>query len=238
MNEQLTKLIELQDIDSKIDEANNNIEKINGEMNFLQETLVKEKEQIESAKKDITSSNISKKEKEIEIASIEEKIKKHNMELNAVKTNDAYKALLTEIETGKEEKLKIEDELLALMEADEKISKDIKNLQKEYENLEKEFAEKKVLFESDLKKSGELVLQLSDKRKTKLAELPKNIADRYENIRKNKNGAAVVMVIDNACGGCHRNLPIHIIDELKKGKDLITCNNCMRILYQRNDARV
>src|SRR3989339_744983 len=139
MNEQLIKLIELQDIDSKIDEANNNIEKINNEINFLRETLVKEKEQIESAKKDITSSNILKKEKEVEIASIEGNIKKHNMELNAVKTNDAYKALLTEIETGKNEKLKIEDDLLALMEADEKILKDIKNLQKEYERLEKEF---------------------------------------------------------------------------------------------------
>jgi predicted nucleic acid-binding Zn-ribbon protein len=233
MNEQLRKLIELQDIDSKIDEANNNIEKINGEMNFLRETLVKEKEQIESAKKDITSSNISKKEKEIEVASIEEKIKKHNMELNAVKTNAAYKALLTEIESGKNEKLRIEDELLALMETDEKNSKDIKNLQKEYEKLEKEFAEKKVLFESDLRKASELISQLSEERKTKLAELPRNIADKYENIRKNKNGAAVVMVEDNACGGCHRNLPVHVIDELKKGKDLITCNNCMRILYQK-----
>ncbi|PIU83076.1 MAG: hypothetical protein COS68_05905 [Elusimicrobia bacterium CG06_land_8_20_14_3_00_38_11] len=233
MNEQLIKLIELQDIDSKIDDANNNIEKISGEINLLQETLVKKKEQIESAKKDITSSDILKKEKEVEIALIDEKIKKHNMELNAVKTNDAYKALLTEIETGKNEKLKIEDELLVLMETDEKNSKDIKNLQKDYEKLEKEFAGKKALFENDLKKETAVVLQLSEKRKTKLAELPKNIADRYENIRKNKNGAAVVMVEDNACGGCHRNLPIHIIDELKKGKDLITCNNCMRILYQK-----
>ncbi|MFA5780183.1 MAG: C4-type zinc ribbon domain-containing protein [Elusimicrobiota bacterium] len=233
MNEQLIKLIELQDIDSKIDEANNNIEKINGEMNFLRETLVKEKEQIESAKKDITSSNILKKEKEIEIASIDEKIKKHNMELNAVKTNDAYKALLTEIENGKEEKLRIEDELLALMEADEKTSKDIKNLQKEYENKESEFAAKKVLFESDLKKASAVVSQLLEERKTKLAVLPKNIADKYENIRKNKKGAAVVIVEDNTCGGCHRNLPIHIIDELKKGKDLISCHNCMRILYQK-----
>ena len=124
MNEQLIKLIELQDIDSKIDDANNNIEKISGEINLLQETLVKKKEQIESAKKDITSSDILKKEKEVEIALIDEKIKKHNMELNAVKTNDAYKALLTEIETGKNEKLKIEDELLVLMETDEKNSKE------------------------------------------------------------------------------------------------------------------
>ncbi|HAX61826.1 MAG TPA: hypothetical protein DCX95_04610 [Elusimicrobia bacterium] len=233
MNEQLSKLIDLQNIDSKIDEANNNIEKINGEINFLRETLVKEKEQIETAKKDIISSNIFKKEKEMEIVSIEEKIKKHNMELNAVKTNAAYKALLTEIESGKNEKLRIEDELLALMETDEKNSKDIKNLQKEYENKEKEFVGKKVLFENDLKKASELVSQLSLERKTKLTELPKNIVDKYENIRKNKNGSAVVMVEDNACGGCHRNLPIHIIDELKKGKDLITCNNCMRILYRK-----
>jgi len=233
MNEQLIKLIELQEIDSKIDEANDNIEKINSEMNFLQETLVKEKEQIESSRKDITGSNILKKEKEIEIASIDEKIKKHNMELNAVKTNAAYKALLNEIESGKNEKLRIEDELLALMESDEINSKDIKDMQKEYENLKKEFVEKKVLFESVLKKSGELVSQLFSERKTKLSELPKNIADKYENIRKNKNGAAVVMVEDNTCGGCHRNLPVHVIDELKKGKDLITCNNCMRILYQK-----
>lgn len=233
MNEQLIKLIELQSIDSKIDEANNNIEKINYEMNFSRETLVKEKEQIESAKKDITNNIILKKGKEVEIASIEEKIKKHNMELNAVKTNDAYKALLTEIENGKNEKLKIEDELLALMETDEKIYKDIKKFQKEYENLEKEFVEKKALFEGDLSKAAAVVSQLSTERKAKLAVLPKNIADKYENIRKNKIGAAVVMVEDNACGGCHRNLPIHIIDELKKGKDLIFCNNCMRILYQK-----
>ncbi|MFH0948704.1 MAG: C4-type zinc ribbon domain-containing protein [Elusimicrobiota bacterium] len=233
MNEQLSKLVELQNIDSKIGEANNNIEKINGEIDFLQETLVKEKEQIETAKKNITDGNILKKEKEIEIASIEGKIKKHNMELNAVKTNDAYKALLTEMENGKNEKLKIEDELLALMETDEKNYKDIKNLQKEYEKKEKEFAEKKVLFENDLRKLGEFVTQQSYQRTTKLVELPKNIIDKYENIRKNKNGIAVVIVENNACGGCHRNLPIHIIDELKKGKDLISCNNCMRILYQK-----
>lgn len=233
MNEQLSKLVELQNIDSKIDDANDNIAKINGEMNLLQETLKTEKERIETAKKNIASGSVLKKDKEIEIASIDAKIKKHNTELNLVKTNDAYKALLTEIENGKEEKIKIEDELLALMESDERNSAEIKNLQKEYEKTEKELAEKKVIFENDLKKENNSIGQLMLDKQIKLAELSKNIADKYENVRKNKKGIAVVPVENGICGGCHRNLPIHIIDELKKDKELVSCHNCMRILYQK-----
>ncbi|MFH1541195.1 MAG: C4-type zinc ribbon domain-containing protein [Elusimicrobiota bacterium] len=233
MNEDLSKLIELQDVDLKIDEANNDIKKIDNEIIFLLDTLEKEKEQIETVKKNLTSSSILKKEKEIRIISIEEEIKKHNTELNAVKTNNAYKALLSEVEDGKKEKLKLEDELLLLMETDEKNSDDVKNLQKEYENKKLKFNERKIQFENNLKSLNELIVQLSDIRKTKLVELSKNIADKYENIRKNKNGSAVVVIKNNSCGGCHRSLPIHIIDEVKKDKDLVFCSNCMRILYRK-----
>jgi len=233
MNEQLSKLIELQNVDFKIDEANNNIKKINDEINSLQEKLAKDKEEIETVKKSMSDSGVSKKGKEIEIASIDEKIKKHNSGLNAVKTNAAYKALLTEIEDGRKEKLRLEDEMLLLMEMDEKSIKDLRDIQKEYERLESEFVEKKKVFENQLTKENEVIVQFAQEKKVKLDELPKNIADKYENTRKNKKGIAVVPVENSACGGCHRNLPIHIIDELKKDKELVVCHNCMRILHQK-----
>ncbi len=53
-----------------------------------------------------------KKEKEMELAAREEKIKNNNLELNSVKSNDAYKALLTEIDNAKIEKTAFEDEIL------------------------------------------------------------------------------------------------------------------------------
>ncbi|MEW6556974.1 MAG: C4-type zinc ribbon domain-containing protein [Elusimicrobiota bacterium] len=235
MNEQLLKLIELQDVDSKVDEANNNIQKIDNELNTLQETLKKEKEQIETLKKELSNSAVSKKEKEIEITTLDDKLKKHNMELNAVKTNEAYKALLTEIENCRSQKLKIEDELLSIMENEERLSREIKDLQNEYLKLEKEFNDRKISADEELKKTNDNIANFTNERKTRLDNLPAHIAGKYENIRKNKKGLAVVPIVNNnSCGGCHRNLPLHIIDEVRKGNELVVCNNCQRILYQNN----
>ena len=44
------------------------------------------------------------KEKEMEVTTLEAAIGKHSGELNAVKSNDAYKALLSEIEKEKQKK--------------------------------------------------------------------------------------------------------------------------------------
>ncbi|OGS44487.1 MAG: hypothetical protein A2539_02020 [Elusimicrobia bacterium RIFOXYD2_FULL_34_15] len=233
MNEKLNVLIELQNIDIKKDEISNRITQINGEINLFQETLRKKQEEIEGAKNDIANDSVVKKEKDLEIASIDEKIRKHNMELNGIKTNDAYRALVNEIENGKKAKLIMEDELLIIMERDDKLSRNIKNLQNEYVKLENEFNDKKALFQNDLKKCDEEIAKFDEERKLKLEVLPRNIADKYENVRRNKHGVAVVLIDNNTCGGCHRNLPIHVIDEVQKGKELVVCNNCLRILYKK-----
>lgn len=234
MNEKLSVLIGLQEIDSKIDAANKCIENINAEITMMQETVRGRKEHAENLKKEITENSISRKEKELEVSAIEERIKKHNMELNAVKTNDAYKALVVEIENDKNLKLKIEDELLEIMEKDEQRLRDIKNTQAELVRTEKEFLEKKTLLENDLKKYAEDIAKFNDGRKAKLDTLPKTVADKYENVRKNKKGIAVVHIEKTICGGCHRNLPIHIVDEVQKDKEIVTCNYCLRILYQKS----
>lgn len=158
------------------------------------------------------------------------------MELNAVKANDAYKALVTEIENSKNSKLKIEDELLDLMESEEKLSKNVKKLLSELTSAEKEFSEKKTLLEKDLNKQKENIAKFTEERNPKLNSLSNNIADKYENVRKNKKGLAVVVIENDSCGGCHRNLPVHVIDEVMKGKNIVVCNNCLRILYQKHET--
>ncbi|OGS34094.1 MAG: hypothetical protein A2474_03030 [Elusimicrobia bacterium RIFOXYC2_FULL_34_12] len=233
MNEKLATLIELQNIDIKKDEIINKISNIHNEIKLFEESMKKKQEEIESAKGEISKDTIFKKDKDLEIASVEEKIRKHNMELNGVKTNDAYRALLNEIENGKQIKLRIEDELLIVMEKDEKLLKSIKDLQNQYIEIEKEFANKKNVFEIELKKHEEDIAKLEEERKLKIDVLPKNISEKYENVRNNKHGIAVVPIDNNTCGGCHRNLPIHVIDEVQKGKELVICNNCLRILYKK-----
>ena len=67
------------------------------------------------------------------------------------------------------------------------------------------------------------------------AESAKQIAPpllmRYEAIRKNKGGLAVVPVEDsNSCGGCKMGLSFSTVKRLQAGGDIESCDNCGRIL--------
>ena len=54
---------------------------------------------------------------------------------------------------------------------------------------------------------------------------------RYEVLRKNKGGLAVVPVEDsNSCGGCKMGLSFSTVKRLQAGGDVETCDNCGRIL--------
>ena len=55
--------------------------------------------------------------------------------------------------------------------------------------------------------------------------------NKYERIRKAKQGVAVVPINKSSCGGCFNQVPPQIIIELRK-KDMIrTCEYCGRILF-------
>ena len=230
-NDTLIRLEELQEIDIQIDSAKSNIAEIEKKTLSLQDGLTVIKDNIESLKREITQSNVAKKEKELAVAAAEDGIKKHNMELNTIKSNDAYKALLKEINDAKRSKDAIEDEILVLMEAEEIKSSEIRKLQQEYAKSEKEFAESKSSSETEIKANEGIINDLTHRREIKIKELPLNLVKQYENIRKNKKGHVVVEIKDGICGGCHRNLPLQAVDHVMKGKDIILCDHCQRILF-------
>ena len=67
------------------------------------------------------------------------------------------------------------------------------------------------------------------------AESAKQIApallNRYETIRKDKGGLAVIPVEDgNSCGGCKMGISSSTVKRLQAGADVETCDNCGRIL--------
>ena len=62
-------------------------------------------------------------------------------------------------------------------------------------------------------------------------QVPPPLISRYETIRKDKGGLAVVPVEDgNSCGGCKMGLSSSTVKRLQAGLDVETCDNCGRIL--------
>jgi hypothetical protein len=55
--------------------------------------------------------------------------------------------------------------------------------------------------------------------------------DRYERVRKARKGIGVAEVIDGRCSACNLALRLQLFQELKRGDEIMACENCQRILY-------
>jgi predicted nucleic acid-binding Zn-ribbon protein len=55
----------------------------------------------------------------------------------------------------------------------------------------------------------------------------------YEQVRRSRRGLALVgLQSGQRCGGCHVQLPIHVVQKVRKGVGVTRCPSCGRILYE------
>src|SRR3989339_641360 len=114
--ETIQRLVAVQQQDSVLDGLQKESDRIPREIADLQAGLDGAKAKLAEAKAKVVGFEKKKKEKELELASKEEAIRKHSMELNQVKTNDAFKALQHQIDDAKAAGSQIETDILEVME--------------------------------------------------------------------------------------------------------------------------
>lgn len=231
MNEQLRLLIEIQEIDKVIGSLNKRKKSIPEQIEKIRNFIEEEKKKVEQSKKELSQLQIERKNKEIDLDVKEQTIRKHLTELNLVKTNEAYRALLAEIEKSKIEKSQVEDDILEFMEKIENLTLGIKGMEKETREKEEKSTEEIRTLEEELANVSEELTKEEDKRKGYLEKISPSLFNRYERIREIKEGLAVVPIEEGYCGGCRMLLPPHLINEVYKNQTIITCEICSRILY-------
>ena len=84
-------------------------------------------------------------------------------------------------------------------------------------------------------KKGELEKIIASTEKEAREKVDARLLNSYDRIRKNyRNGLAVVPVERDACGGCFNAIPPQRQSEIKQRKKIIVCENCGRILVDRD----
>ena len=233
LSDDITLLIELQEKDNAIDVLNSQISGIPLEITQKKELILQLKTDFEATKSLFTQLQIKRKEKEMDVETKENLIKKHSGELNSIKSNDAYKALILEIEQAKKEKYALEDEILQIMEDSEKKSAELKENEKKYKEKEKHIEQEITDITKKLDVFKNDVLQKCQQRTILAQKVEPNILSMYEYIRSGKGGVAIACIEGENCGGCHINLRPQLINEVHKAQALVRCDNCFRILYKK-----
>ncbi|NIM02587.1 hypothetical protein GTN66_00305 [bacterium] len=236
MNEQLKKLIELQEVDLLLDRIRSEMDQIPKEIDRLKGEYEQSAASLNELKKKITELQVDRKNKELELRSKEEELKKHQSELFSVKTNEAYTALLKEIEEGKKLKNDIEDRVLAVMEQEDALFTEEKIKKAKLAKRKEEVSEQQRELEDKLQRLKQNLQEVQSEQKQKIGNIKAEIFKRYQRIREKKDGVAVVPVADKFCGGCNIALPPQLINDVLKGEDLVACRNCLRILYLKEKS--
>jgi len=167
-------------------------------------------------------------EKDAEALTVEER--RFQSQLPAIKKNEEYTALLHEIEGVKRRRSDLETQVLTRMDDEEIASKERPALEKALQEIERESAGHLARFASEETADREQLGALQARREKQAEALPAATRTRYERVRGSREGRAVVPVLRNACGGCHRSLPPQTVQEARKGDRVLTCEGCGRLL--------
>ena len=184
-----------------------------------------------AAEERLRALQLSQKEKEVELQTKEANVKKLQGQLFQVKTNKEYSALQREIDSLKADNSLLEEAILqgfdGIDQAQKQRAQEQGRLAEQQERLRAEQAR----VDRALAEIGERIAQLDRDRRTMVPDVPTETLATYERVLDIREGLALVPLINDACGGCHRRLPPQVVNEVYLKAKLTTCENCNRILY-------
>lgn len=236
MNDQLKRLIALQEVDTKIFSITRVIDSFPSKIAETELLFRESQEAFDLIKLQRDALEKKKRDKETALDDIDGKIKKLKAHTSDIKTNKEYQALLSEIESVEKERFTLEDEILLVMEEMDSVSRQSGAEEVKYKaNKEKVDVLKKKIEEEKLE--AEKVLQGLKVSRSEIADtIDKEIYDQYIDLIDIHNGYAVAEAKGEICQGCNMNIPPQLFVELKKNEDIVHCPQCRRIIYFKNAA--
>ena len=231
MADQLEILKRLQAVDGELFRLRKAQEEKPRELEQVAAKVAAQEAQLKAAEDRLKTLQLSQKEREGELQSREANVKKLQGQLFQVKTNKEYTLMQHEIDTLKADNSLLEEAILKTFDA---IDEAVKDRQREQGLVAQEQARLRVereRIERELATIGEQIAQLERTRQTLLPDVPPQALTTYERVLDIREGLALVPLLNDSCGGCHRRLPPQVINQVYLKAELITCENCNRILY-------
>ena len=232
MDSQLQRLQELQVLDSRIAGLERKLEAIPVRIQAIHDTLQQARTAVEAVrtKLDGTRKEIRSKEKDLDYHASQRK--KLEAKLYEVKTNKEYSAVLAEIETLKAEKGRMEEEILALMELQERLGRELAEAEARLRPQEAETRAQAAAATEELRALEVDVEGARSEREAVAREVPRDLLAQYTRLLRQRGGLAVALVGSNGiCSGCRVTLTPQRFQEVRHSTQILVCESCGRFLY-------
>ena len=193
--------------------------------------LAEQQAKAQVAEARLKTAQLKQKEKEIELSTRESNVKKLQAQLFQVKTNREYTAMQQEIERAKADSSLLEEEIIALLDTIEQARREHQEQLTVVAGQQDALRQVEARVGQDLQAIAEEIGALEHQRQALTPAVDPKALVVYERILVNRDGLALVPLINESCGGCHMVQPPQVVNEAFLKSKLVTCDSCSRILY-------
>ena len=232
MDEQLKTLIDLQGVDTRIAALETEAANLPTEIDAVQAAVLAVKQEVDAGKVRLDAAKKEQRARDKDLEVVQAKRSKTEGRLYEVKTNKEYSAVLAEIEDIKQEKGKVEEEILLLMETQERLAVDIKDAESRFKTREAQGRQEEAAFREKLRGVEADLALLRTERAELARQLPPAVLADYDKLLKARGGLALAQVVKPSfCGGCRMTITPQRLQELRAQSALLPCESCGRYLY-------
>jgi predicted nucleic acid-binding Zn-ribbon protein len=229
---QLKTLIDLQTFDTRIAGLEGEAAKLPREIDAVRARTAEAKKTVDAGKAGLDTTRKETRAKEKDLEDNQVKRQKFEGQLYQVKTNKEYSAVLAEIEEVKQQKSKIEEEILTLMERQERLAGEIKDAEGRLKAAEAEGATAEKALRERLAAVEAELGGVKGARASVAQALPPNVLADYDRLLRARAGLAIVPVLKpNLCGACRMTVTPQRLQELRAQNALLACESCGRYIY-------
>ncbi|QTA81990.1 C4-type zinc ribbon domain-containing protein [Desulfonema limicola] len=231
MKEQIETLVKLQKIETETNHINTILNEVSNKINSLDTRLSSYEISISQAEESLNILKKKYRDLETDIDMNNQTINKGKDRLNGVKTNKEYQALLKGIDELNKKNFNIEEEMLTLMDQIEQTQNDIDKQKDEYENLKQEVHKEKQSIIQGSRQAQKKLSELDNARGKISAMIAPDLLKKFQMIKDQIPGPAIVPIKGIVCEGCNMNIPPQMRNDLKKFESLKFCPFCYRLIY-------
>jgi uncharacterized protein len=152
--------------------------------------------------------------------------------LMSSKRQDEYTAAIREADAARKQISALETQILEQLEVLEQAEASLNERADEISSLNSDREARLKAFDDETGTISERLAAARKEREEVFANLPKQMSNLYSRIRARiRDGVAVAEARNRSCTACFMSLRPQVMTEIRRGEEVITCDNCGRILY-------
>ena len=233
MHPELEQLLILQDRQQRIRQIQTEIETVPLRRKSLEAQLAASASAVDVLRHTTRQIEVDRKKLELDVGTRTDSIARFKTQQYQTRKNDEFQALGHEIERFENEIRKIEDDELELMVQADKAKIDLTEEEKKAAGVKESIARQTADLDEKSKALESRLEDLTRERAELAGKIDEDLLGRFERLFTSKGDAAVVAIEHGVCTGCHMKVTSATAASARAGKEIVSCENCGRILYEQ-----